>query len=152
MCCRSSPALLSGIVCSAVMQCGVALGTAGTHNHGLGVEESAQQQQQRCAEGLPVVLACRVSAWLESSPARSSVGLVVVHGDALLQHPEEQGVFLEQLDRLVRGSRRLQVGGRGLGRAAVCCQAAMWGCLWYRCWAEEAGGSVVCSCISMEFL
>jgi hypothetical protein len=66
---------------------------------------------------------CRVSAWLESSAARSSVGLVVVHGDALLQHPEEQGVFLEQLDRLVRGSRRLQVGA-GLqqeGLRGSCC-------------------------------
>ncbi len=50
-----------------------------------------------------------MAAWLEASPARSALGLVVVHGDALLQHPEEQGVFLEQLDRLLRGQRRLQV-------------------------------------------
>jgi hypothetical protein len=56
------------------------------------------------------VAACRVAAWLEASPVQSALGLVVVHGDALLQHPEEQGAFLEQLDRLMRGQRRLQVG------------------------------------------
>jgi hypothetical protein len=89
---------------------------ADTHNHMCSSSSSVLRVCRWCP-------ACRVSAWLESSPARSSVGLVVVHGDALLQHPEEQGVFLEQLDRLVRGSRRLQVGGGGLGRAAACCQA-----------------------------